>query len=153
MKVQELEHLTEAEQALVFKAPALVTLLIAGADGNIDEDEEKWAASVVNYRRVTGEEDLFTYYEAVEDGFVEQFKAMVADYPQGQQERILKITEELEGLNAILPKIGTNYALLLVKSWKSLAKQVAKASGGILGFGSISQQEKQFMELDMIKFG
>lgn len=152
MTIKEFHNLSEAEVALMNKMPALVTLLIAGADDKVDDEEKKWAAAVVNYRRITGEELLFDYYENVEDSFEMQLLDMIKEYPQGHEERTKILVEEIASVNSVLPKINEKYAHTLVNSWQSLAKQVAKASGGFLGFNTVSKQEEEFLGLDMIKF-
>lgn len=152
MTIKEFHNLSEEEVALMNKMPALITLLIAGADDKVDDEEKKWAAAVVNYRRITGDELLFDYYENVEDTFEMQLLDMIKGYPEGHEKRTKILVEEISAVNEVLPKVNEKYAQSLVSSWKSLAKQVAKASGGFLGFNSVSKQEEEFLGLDMIKF-
>lgn len=147
--IPEFKELSQKESQLLLQTPALVTVLIAAADSQIDESETNWAEKVVGYRQKIGEKDLFEYYEAVDENFKATINALTSDN-KGTQERIANITTTLETLNTILPKLDTEFAAKLVKSWRSLALQVAKSSGGFLGFGSISAQEKQLMGLSMI---
>ena len=149
--IPEFKQLSQEESQLLLHTPALVTVLIAAADSQIDEQETAWAKKVINYRQNIGEKDLFEYYEAVDENFDTQLDTLIND-GKGTQERIANITNNLEQLNAILPKLDTEYTEKLVESWRSLAQQIAKSTGGFLGFGSISAQEKQLMDLSMIKF-
>ena len=149
--IPEFKQLSQEESQLLINTPALVTVLIAAADSKIEESETAWAKKVVSYRQTIGEKDLFEYYEAVDEDFEAQVNALSTD-GKGTQERIASITASLEGLNTVLPKLDAEYAQKLVESWRSLAQQIAKSTGGFLGFGSISAQEKQLMDLSMIKF-
>ena len=61
------------------------------------------------------------------------------------------ISGELAQLNSITPKLEASYADLLKDSWRSLAKKVAEADGGFVGFGSISKEESALIDLPMIE--
>lgn len=152
MKVNEFQQLSESEVQLMLEAPALITVLIATADGEIDAKEINWGHKVVEYRDHVGDEHLFAYYQAVETAYDAQVKAIMEEKHVGNQEFIASLTERLEQTSPILKKINQLYAERLYKSWKSFAVQVAKSSGGFVGFGSISAQEKQLMDLHMIQF-
>ena len=65
-------------------------------------------------------------------------------------ERSQKINQELKKLNEILPKIEIIFAKEFYKSLLRLAKQVARASGGIWGYGSISPEEQKYLDLEVI---
>jgi len=151
MEIKELQQLSSDEQQQLLKAPALITVLIAAADGKIDKKETEWANKVVGYRDTVGNEDLFDYYHAVGEKYESQVNDLLAS-EVGVQALIASISDELAASNTALGKINKAYAEKLLESWKSFAKQVAKASGGFLGFGDISAQEKQLMDLHMIKF-
>ena len=69
------------------------------------------------------------------------------DSPEGRSEIIGK---ELRKLNFILPKIENKFAIKLHASLKDMAKKVAEASGGLLGYMSVSYEEAKLMELSMI---
>lgn len=152
MNINEFKQLSEKEANQLLKAPALITVLIATADGKIKVEEMEWAKKVVRYRDHIGDEDLFSYYTALEDDFPAQVQTLAEEDHIGNQERLASISRELEKLGPILAKINKHYAKKLMASWKSFAKSVAKSSGGLLGFGSISDQEEKLMDLHMINF-
>ena len=129
----------------------MITALIGASDGKIDAKETEWAEKVVGYREHIGDEDLFSYYHQVEETFKANLDAILAENVVGSQERVSKATTELEEVSTILAKINNHYAEKLLTSWKSFALQVAKASGGLLGFGSVSSQEEHLVNLPMIK--
>ncbi len=151
LKIQEFKSLTNDEAKVLYQAPAMITALIASADGVIEEDETTWAKKVIHYRQEAGNELLFNYYEIAETYFDETLSNILA-HEKGTQMGIAQIETVLEGTNPILAKLDADFVTHLVKSWRSLAERVAKASGGVLGFGTISSQEKKLMDLHIINF-
>lgn len=148
--VQEFENLNEEEKAALIDAIPLITVLIAGADGNIDADEVAWSEKLTKIRGYANPENLQAYYDKVGENYSDTLKNMIASLPDDTNARTTAVSERLSKLNAILPKLNKNYAYRLYKSYVSFAEHVAKASGGFLGFASISREEKLLMGLSMI---
>lgn len=151
MEIKEFQQLSSGEQQQLLKAPALITVLVAAADGKVDKKETQWASKVVGYRDSVGDEDLFDYYHAVAENYEAEVNGLL-EASTGNQELLATVSDELSAMGSTLGKLNKTYADKLLDSWKSFAKQVAKASGGFLGFGDISAQEKQMMDLHMIQF-
>jgi hypothetical protein len=149
--IPELASLREDEQQVVLKAPVLVTILIAGADGKIDKTERREAIEVARTKQSRAREQLSEYYKTVGEDFKERFEQLINELPSGTEERTKSIVIELRKLNFILPKVDRNFAIKLVSSLKDLAKRIAESSGGVLGYLSISYEEAKLMELRMLK--
>lgn len=149
--IKEFEKLREDEIEVLLKAPALVALLIAGADGNIDKSERREAIDVARSKQSRAREQLVDYYKWVGERFETEFNQMIDEMPDNAEERTKIITQELRKLNFIFPKIDKNFTIKLYASFKDLAKKIAEASGGILGYLSVSYEEERLMELGMIK--
>jgi hypothetical protein len=148
MAIPYFSPLASEEQELLFQTPALVVVLIAGADHDIDEKEEALARKLVGYRTFTSDERLHAYYELVHDRFENDLKSLLQNWKAGEGEE--QMSEILSQLNAVLPKIDETHARLLKESWRSLARKVAEASGGLLGFGSVNKDELKLVDLPMI---
>ncbi|MEO1449096.1 MAG: hypothetical protein AAFV07_06180 [Bacteroidota bacterium] len=148
MAIKYFAELSAEETDLMLQAPAIVTILIAGADDDIDKKEKNWAARLVQYRTFTSEVKLHSYYEAVQERFEGDLDTLEAGWSTetGSQD----LSAKLAAVNSILPKIDSDIASLLTESWRSLAKKVAEASGGILGFGSVEEAERALIGLPMI---
>lgn len=145
------EKLTKEDLQLLLDAPAFITILIGSADGNLDEDEI-WAGSkVAHIKKFTEDRILQAYYTQVAEAFDERILKLIAVLPKDAETRNTEISEKLSNLNEIYKNLDRNFVEELNKSFRSLASEVAKASGGILGFGSESYEEKQWVELKMIK--
>lgn len=150
--IQQLEGLNQEEQQLMIDAVPLVTILIAGADGEIDSQELSWSKKLTEIRSYSHTDpQLDAYYTLIGEHFEPRVQALIAESPQDTAARQALISEKLAGLNAILPKLEFNFANRLHKSLTSFAEHVAKASGGFLGIGSISPEEAELLSLPMIK--
>lgn len=149
--IPEIESLREDEKEVLLDAPVLVAILIAGADGKIDKSEKKQAIEVARNKQSRSREQLSDYYKVVGERFEERFFSLVDSLPTNTEERNQAVSIELRKLNFILPKIDKNFGIKLHASLKDLAKKIAEASGGVLGYLSVSYEEAKLMELRMIK--
>ena len=149
--IPEFDPLREDEIQVLLKAPVYVAILIAGADGKIDKSERREAIDVARNKQSRSREQLSDFYKEVGEGFEENFIKLVDELPSGTDARISAITSELRKLNFILKKVDKNFAIKLIASLKDLAKKIAEASGGVLGYLSISYEEARLMDLKMLK--
>lgn len=148
--IEQFAMLTQDEKKLMFDAIPLISLLIAYADGNMDEKERTWAEKITQIRSYSNHESLTEYYEKVGQNFQDKLDQMINNLPQDNEHRLAEISEKLSGLNAIFPKLDHVYAWRFYESLISFAKHVAKSSGGFLGWSSIGSAEKKYISLDMI---
>jgi hypothetical protein len=148
--IKEFEKLREDEIQVLLDAPVYVSILIAGADGNIDKSERKEAISVARAKQSRAREQLVDFYKVISEKFENRFNELIDSLPEDTEERNKAITMELRKLNFILPKIEKNWSIKFYASLKDLGKKIAEASGGVLGYLSVSYEEAKFMELKMI---
>jgi hypothetical protein len=150
MHIVQLKHLSATQLELLKSAPALITVLIGAADDNLDANEENRAAKAVQFRQHTGDPLLFEYFQWVEESFDVTLNVVEQKYSSLQPEqRNELITNELVLVNEVLSEIDTKYAHALVASFRSLAKVVAAASGGVLGTIAVSSEESELVALSM----
>lgn len=149
--VEEFKTLRDDEIEILLDAPVLVSVLIAGADDKIDKTEISQAVEIANSKQARAREQLIEYYREVGVSFEEKFKKYVEELPDSSTARTDIITKELSKLNHILPKIDPTFAIKLYASLKDMGKKVAEASGGVLGYMSVSYEEAKLMELGMIE--
>ena len=124
--IKEFENLRKEEVEILLRAPVLVSILIAGADGNIDKAETKEAIAIARGRQSRAREQLVDYYKVVGDNFEDQFNELVSKFPLKPEERNPQIIAELKRLNRILPKIDKNFSVKFHASLKDLAKRLRK---------------------------
>ena len=142
--------LTEAESTQMIDAVPLITILLAGADGDIGSIETEWAEKLTKIRQYDYENELNDYYKEVGEGYSDRVTALIAELPGETERRTDTISERLSALNGILAKIDPGFAVSLIDSYKSFASHIAKASGGFLGFGAINNEEHKLIDLPMI---
>lgn len=147
MSIQAFSALSQEETERLLRAPAMVAVLIAGADERIDKREENWANKLVHYRTFTSEDELHDYYQAVSQRFEQDLKKLTAQWTPSQNETL---QQEIADLKPIVGKLDTRYAKLLKQSWRTLAYKVAEASGGLVGFGAVDSQERKVVDLPML---
>ncbi|MFQ5627278.1 MAG: hypothetical protein ACE5I1_00845 [bacterium] len=145
------KKLNPDEIKLMVETPALVTILIAGADENIEKKETDWAAKLTKYRKATAKHPaLQDYYAEVDKDFENMLNRLINALPAGAGERNEKISTELSKLNDILPRLSKEFATIFYNDMKSFAEGVAKSAGGVMGVGSIGHEEEKWLHLAMI---
>jgi hypothetical protein len=149
--ISYLDGLTDAEQEFMLKAPILVCILIAGADGNIDRDEIKGAISQAKKRERNASDKMMELYREIGEDFEDKLKILLQAYPVEVTQRNPIIVDELSELNKIFPKIDKNFASQYYQSICDLALKVAESSGGWFGMKSVGDAEAKYVKLPMIK--
>jgi hypothetical protein len=144
------KHLAGEEIDVLIQAPVLITILVGGADGELDRDERVWTERLLRARTYSKPNLISEYYRVVAEGFLEKVEKTMAAMPGDAEERNMLISEKLGVLNLVLAKLDTHLAASLYKSYVSLAQETAKASGGFLRIGSVSAAEHQWVKLPML---
>jgi len=150
--IPEFDQLTSSEIDLMYRAPILACILIAGADDHVDDKEIKSSIELAEkkHKKLKGSPLAKFYLEVAED-FEDKLKIVLQQYPYEASKRNLMITDELQSLNAILPKLDKSLASSFYKSIRDLALNTAESSGGLLGIKSVGDKEARLVELPMIK--
>lgn len=144
------KNLTEEEYKQLKEAISTITVLIAGADGNIDMEEIEWANKLTKIRSYAYAEELKPYYAEIGETFEVDLMALIGAVSKNTDERTASLSTKLAALNPIFAKLENAIGYQLYESFLSFAEHVAKASGGFLRFASISSAEKSLIDLDMI---
>lgn len=145
------DNLRQDETDLMYRAPVLIAILIAGADNQIDKKEIKEALNISHLKQTKARRILLDYYSELGKEFEYNLVEEIAALPREARKRNPVIIEELEKLNLILPKLDRKFAIQYYDSMKDIAKRIAAASGGILGYLSVSYEESKLLELKMIR--
>lgn len=149
--IEEFKNLTQEEVEVMIKTPVLVSILIAGADDDIDRNEINKAVSLSKSKQTGARPDLIEYYRVTGKDFETRLNAAINSYPSDAAERNPLIIAELEKLNHILPKLDPNFAAEFYFSIRDAAKKIAESSGGLLGYMAIGYEESKLIDLHMIK--
>jgi hypothetical protein len=149
--LKEFNKLTEAEQQQMLDAIPLITILVAGADGKIDQKELEWARKLTEVRSYDYNSKLKLYFQEVGKQFEESLNKFNDSLPSDTAARTAAISDELAKLNPIMRRMDIFDAAIYYKNFLSFAEHVAKASGGILRFMSIGKEEKEVIGLPMLE--
>ena len=129
---------------------AWITILIAGADGEIDATETAWAEKLTKIRSYDIQQELAPFYKEVGKDFSDKMSRLLERMPSDKDERRELLSRKIRQVNEILPLLDNEKAYHLYKSYTSFAHHVAKSSGGFLEFFSVSAEEKKLVDLPMI---
>ena len=148
--IPEFEKLSEADIDLLKKTPAMVTILIAGADEEISSSELQKAVSLAKIKQSKARRELLSYYQHIGPDFEANLNELLKSYPEDPETRSKMVVEDLKRLNYILPKLDHDWAIQFVESMKEIAKKVAEAAGGVFGYLAIGYEESKLIDLKMI---
>ncbi len=149
--LKEIEKLSPEEQEQLYDAPVMITILIGGADDDFDKKEREKAAELASFKKLNPDQPLIhDFYRVVELRFEQRLQHWLGEYPRLAEIRNPIIAKQLEQLNAILAHLSYDLQVELYKSFVNWAKQVAEASGGVLGYFAVGTEEKPWVELPML---
>ena len=104
MDSPELSRLSHEEKELLLKAPLLVCILIAGADGKVDDKEIKTTLQIGEQRHSVNP-FLATFFTELATDFEEKLRVLILSYSPNVTQRNEAITTELAGLSNLWPKL------------------------------------------------
>jgi hypothetical protein len=147
--IKELARLKESEVELMLKAPVLLCILIAGADGTIDRKEIKEAINVTLKKK--DKTILDNYFKEVSQDFEDKLKILLQSYPYESMQRNPILIKELSQLNPILKKLDKVFSKPFYDMLKELAEKIAGSSGGFWGMMSVDSEEAKYIRLPMLE--
>ncbi len=133
---------------LILKAPILVCILIAGADGSIDQKEVREAIQMAQNKQWV-KSNLQSFFEEFAEDFEDKLKVLLQAYPFDAKSRNDMIQAELTSLNDIFSRADPDFARSYYEMLKALAQRIASSSGSI--WGKITSEEARLLELPMIR--
>jgi hypothetical protein len=146
--IKGFDKLSDNEVDLMLRAPVLVCILIAGADGNIDRKEIREA---INQTKRKNRPALTEYLSEVSQDFEDKLKILIQSYPFSSTERNPVIIQELAGLSDLWIRVDATFASSFYELLRELAEKIAGSSGGLWGMKSVDSEEAKFLQLPMIK--
>ena len=146
--IKELESLKESEVELMLKAPVVLCILIACADGTIDRREIKEAINVTVKKK--DKTILDNYFKEVSQDFEDKLKILLQSYPYQSAQRNPILIQELSQLNPILKKLDKSFSKPFYDMLKELAEKIAGSSGGLWGLMSVDSEEAKYIRLPML---
>lgn len=148
--IEIFENLQESEVQSLREALPLIAILIGQADNHLDEKELELAKKITHIRTFNSPEYLIPFYEQVEKEFDNNLEMFSKELPTDAATRNEIISGTLSKLNPILAKLDPKAGAILYNGFIRFGKEIAKASGGFLGFMSVNSAESKWVNLPMI---
>lgn len=149
--IEAFKGINETEYKQLQEAIPAITILIAGADGTINDHETDWAEKITNIRSYKLPRRLSTFYKEVGETFHQDVSELTKDFRNDQEGTMRKLKFQLANLNDIFAKLQDHQlAYELYLSFRSFARHVARSTGGFLGWGAIGPKEDELIGLTMI---
>jgi hypothetical protein len=129
--IKQFEKLTEEEQALLLKAPVLVSVLAACSFNYVNKAQKADAIKLAHFKTFTAAPVLLPYYIEVDKTFRDQFDATVQEYFPFDDEKRNQLKKEISRVNNVIARLDKDYAAILHKSLEKYARHVNKAAHSI----------------------
>lgn len=146
----DLNKLSNSDKELLYKAPILVCILIAGADGTIDRKEIREAIQFAEKKIAKSRSMVSALLREIIQDFEDKLKILLQHYPYDSKDRNPMLVKELAQLNHLWKRLDPEFAQEFFKTLKSISEHIAKSSGGILGYNTVASEEAKYIHLDMI---
>lgn len=143
-------NLKEEDQKLLLDTPALITILVGGADDDLSDAERDKAAKTIKIRTYDEESELKSYYDLVKYDFAARVRSLLGELPQHADTRTKAVSDRLANLNAVLQQMDQKLAYQFYSDFISLANAIARTEGGFLRWITIGPKEAKVVELPMI---
>lgn len=148
--INALEPLNAEEKNLLTQSLPMVAILIGKADGDLDVKELELAKKIAHIRTFNSPEYLQSFYEDVESKFDDHLNDLNTSLPGDSELRGEVLAQKLADLNPALAKLHPKVGAQLYKGLLRFAQEIAKASGGFLGFMAVNSAESKWVGLPML---
>jgi len=131
--IRQFEKLTNEERNLLYKAPALVSVLASSSFNKteINPSQKADAIKLAHLKTFTAKPLLLNYYAEVEKGFKAAFETAIQKYFPFDEAKRSELKKELENIHIIIKKLDKEYADVLSKSLENYTKHVKAASHSV----------------------
>ena len=126
-----------------------ITLLIAAAESEITEAEISEAVNTIKVRGYEANHLFHEFYDEIGQDFAQNLDNARASVVISRESEDI-YANQISKVNRVLEMLPNSVAKRLYKDYLSFAHRIANASGGVLGFGTISREERNLIHLPMI---
>ncbi len=130
--MKNLEMLLPSEKETLFQYPAYISLLAANKSGMLDPKDKEHSIHFSHIKTYSCHPLLSDFYHEADKEFEKNITQLNNTLPKDKDERDAAIKNELEKLDAILNKLGKDYAEVMHKSMKSFKDHVSNAHHSLL---------------------
>jgi len=143
------DTLSQEDRQILKDAFVSITLLIASAEGNLNDAEINEAINTIKVRGYEANHIFYEFYDEIGQDFTQKLTDALATATISRESEDL-YANQISRVNAVFDKLPNSVSRRLYQDYLSFAHRIANASGGILGFGTISREERNLIHLPMI---
>lgn len=148
--MEDFKKLEPSDQSLLFKGPLFVNILVAGADGKIDKKERKAAFDYIHKRGDKMGNPIEKFYHLLTENLNLYYTEIIQSLPRDFEFRNKELVKILGKYSNLFTILNQSFAIEYYKSLREIAEITAKASGGLMGVGSVSSSEQKYLLLPMM---
>lgn len=148
--LEHINNLTDEEKNIIIHSPMYVSVLIAGADGEVNDTEKKRILELIHTKTFSEKYELKELYKTLDHDAAHELRELIAALPEEKVARNQYLVELLSRLNAIMPKLEHRFQVHLYKSLRQFAHYIAHAEGGFWRVGAVKHAEQEYLKLPMI---
>lgn len=127
MNSNQLVNLSDTERDLLYKAPAIIAVLAAGADGEISELQREEAIKRVDIKAFAAPEMVRSYYAHAAENFEQDMAEVIVRYAPLNDGAMTRLKGEVDNINHIINKLEPALGEMLRKSLTAYARHVRNA--------------------------
>lgn len=148
--LEHINNLKAEEKDIIIHSPMYVSVLIAGADGEVNDAERKRILELIHTKTFSEKYELRELYQTLDHDAAHELRELIAALPHDRNERNQFLVDKLAKLNTIFPKLEHRFQIQLYKSLRQFAHYIAHAEGGFWSVGAVKHAEQEYMKLPMI---
>ncbi len=148
--LEHINNLKSEEKEIIIHSPMYVSILVAGADGEITDGEKQRILQLIHTKTFSEKYELKELYQSLDADAPKELRELIAELPEDKDERNQYLSDMLARLNQIMPKLEHRFQMQLYKSLRQFAHYIAHAEGGFWSVGAVKHAENQYIKLPMI---
>lgn len=132
--MNDFASLTDKEKDQLYKLPVYVSLLAANHDGGIDKTEQEAAVKLSHIKSYKCNPVLASFFDKADVVFKQNIEALNETLPKNYTAREQAIKQEIKQIDAIIAKLGPEYAAAMRKGMQSFSNHVARAHNNVFEY-------------------
>jgi hypothetical protein len=129
--IKEFQKLPLAEAALLYRAPAMVSVFASCSNEGINKTQKADAIKLAHLKTFTANPLLLSFYQDVEKTFESDFELLAEKYFPFDETKKNALRKDIGKIDAVIPSLDKEYGAVLRKSFVKYERHVRKAGHSI----------------------
>lgn len=129
---EHFNKLLKAEQELLYRAPAIMSVNAVSNSSDITDSEKADAIKLAHLKTFTAVPSLVDYFREVELNFVSNFEEVARKYAPFTDQTRSELKQEILAINAVIEKLDKNFGASLKSSLVKYGEHVNKSDRSVL---------------------